>query len=108
MEWTEMNKLANHQFQRMVGVKRATFDKMLEIIYHHGRFKANNGGAKPYQRGKPVADHVDVLPEYRTFFHIAGTYGISEAQCWRIVRKWKRFCSGAPVPPAGQETAYRG
>ena len=25
--------------------------------------------------------------EYRTFFHISVTYGISEAQCWRIVRK---------------------
>ncbi len=25
--------------------------------------------------------------EYRTFFHISITYGISEAQCWRIVRK---------------------
>lgn len=25
--------------------------------------------------------------EYRTFFHIALTYGISEAQCWLIVRK---------------------
>ena len=24
--------------------------------------------------------------EYRTFMHIAADYGISEAQCWRIVK----------------------
>lgn len=29
--------------------------------------------------------------EYRTFFHIAAAYGISEAQCWRIVTQTEQI-----------------
>ena len=88
MEWITINKLPNDKFQRMVGIKRPTFDKMLEILYQHVALRSN-------KRGRPGRVSLEnqllimlmYYREYRTFFHIAHTYGISEAQCWRIVRK---------------------
>ena len=32
MQWTEVSKLSVSQFQKLVGVKRTTFDKMIETI----------------------------------------------------------------------------
>lgn len=88
MQWKEVNKLSDSQFQRLVGVKRTTFGKMLEAI---GVQKQ----ALPHKRGRPSKVTIEnqllimlmYYREYRTFFHISVTYGISEAQCWRIVRK---------------------
>jgi len=88
MEWELIKKLRGDKFQRMVGVKRPTFDKMLEILYHASSIRAS-------KRGRPAQISIETqllimlmyYREYRTFFHIAGTYRISEAQCWRIVRK---------------------
>jgi len=88
MQWSEVSKLSDSQFQRLVGVKRTTFSKMLETIVFHGQQRVSN-------RGRPSSISVEnqllimlmYYREYRTFFHISVTYGISEAQCWRIVRK---------------------
>ena len=88
MQWTELHKLSDSQFKRLVGVKRTTFNKMVEILNlsHEQR---------PSNRGRPsticIEDQLLIMlmyyREYRTFFHIAVAYGISEAQCWRTVRK---------------------
>lgn len=88
MQYSELIKLSDSQFQRLVGVKRGTFNKMLETI----GFQAKERITK---RGRPstISTENQLLimlmyyREYRTFFHISTTYGISEAQCWRIVRK---------------------
>jgi hypothetical protein len=88
MQWSEVSKLSDSQFQRLVGVKRTTFSRMLETIVFHSQQRVSN-------RGRPSSICVEnqllimlmYYREYRTFFHISVTYGISEAQCWRIVRK---------------------
>jgi predicted DNA-binding transcriptional regulator AlpA len=88
MQWSEVSKLSDSQFQRLVGVKRTTFFRMLETIVFHNQQRVSN-------RGRPGSICVEnqllimlmYYREYRTFFHISITYGISEAQCWRIVRK---------------------
>jgi hypothetical protein len=88
MEYTEVSKLSDSQFKRLVGVKRTTFGKMLDTV------QASFNQRKT-KRGRPCSlcweDHLLIMlmyyREYRTFFHISVTYGISEAQCWRIVRK---------------------
>jgi hypothetical protein len=89
MKWKEVNNLSVSQFQRLVGVKRPTFVKMVEAIEFHNKERRKNN------RGRPSSICIEnqllimlmYYREYRTFFHISVTYGISEAQCWRIVRK---------------------
>jgi Helix-turn-helix of DDE superfamily endonuclease len=88
MQWTEVTKLSDSQFQRLVGVKRTTFAKMLETIEFQRKQRVSN-------RGRPGSVCMEnqllimlmYYREYRTFFHISVTYGISESQCWRIVRR---------------------
>jgi hypothetical protein len=61
---------------------------MIEAILLQNKQRINN-------RGRPSSVSIEnqllimlmYYREYRTFFHISVTYGISEAQCWRIVRK---------------------
>lgn len=88
MQWKEVSKLSDSQFQRLVGVKRNTFTKMLEVVGLKQKQRISN-------RGRPsrIAIENQLLimlmyyREYRTFFHISVAYSISEAQCWRVVRK---------------------
>lgn len=88
MQWSEVNKLSDSQFQRLVGVKRATFSKMLETIsFHRSERKNNRGRPASLSEQNELLIMLMYYREYRTFFHISVTYGISETQCWRIVRK---------------------
>jgi len=88
MRWKTVKELPDSHFQRLVGVKRSTFIKMIETIKFQQNQRRNN-------RGRPskicLEDQLLIMlmyyREYRTFFHIAVEYNISEAQCWRIVRK---------------------
>lgn len=88
MQWEEISTLKDSQFQRLTGVKRPVFNKMMETVK---QYREN----RPTQRGRPATISIEnqllvmlmYYREYRTFLHISVTYHISEAQCWRIVRK---------------------
>ena len=89
MSWKQLSAIkSKSQFQRLRGVKPSTFEKMLFIIktVKEQRRKHPNRGKAPKLS---IEDQLLMMlmyhREYRTFLHIAGDYGISEAQCWRIV-----------------------
>ncbi len=77
-------------FKRLTAVKRNTFEKMVEVVQEQIAL-----GRKHPTRGAPakasVEDQLLMLllyyREYRTFLHTATTYGYSESQGWRIVRR---------------------
>jgi hypothetical protein len=84
----EVQQIREEQFQRLTGVKRISFLKMVEVLQ-----ESKLANRKYVSRGRPcklsMEDQVLMMlmyyREYRTFFHIALTYSISEVQCWRIV-----------------------
>jgi len=89
MLWKNIpDAITNKQFRRLTGVKRSTFEKMCFIIK-----EVKLQRRKHPKRGKEaklcIEDQLLMMlmynREYRTFMHIAVDYGISEAQCWRIV-----------------------
>jgi len=88
MRWKQVNNLSDSQFQRATGVKRATFNQMLLAVNEFNHQRLHNRG-RPSQLS--TEDQLLIMlmyyREYRTFLHISITYDISEAQCWRIVRK---------------------
>lgn len=81
MKYQNLQKLNADEFRRATGVKRNTFALMIEIINH------NESQQKKKKLGRPkklsVEDRLlltlEYLREYRTFFHIAQSYGISES-----------------------------
>jgi hypothetical protein len=81
-------------FKRLTGVRRSTFEKMVEVVREH-----ITRTRKHPTRGAPakasVEDQLLMLlmyyREYRTFLHTATSYGYSESQGWRIVRKMEEM-----------------
>jgi hypothetical protein len=88
MYYEDIRSYTDAQFQRQIGVKRVLFEEMVRVVTDHKQKHRKHLG-----RGRPsrlsIADQVLVMlmyyREYRTFFHVGGSYGISEVQCWRIV-----------------------
>ena len=87
-KYEAVSKLSLIEFRRLTGVKKATFIEMISII-------KEAGNKRPSRRGKP--SHLSVenrllmtleyLREYRTYFHLGQSYGLSESACYRNC-KW--------------------
>lgn len=86
MRFEKIKVLKEEAFRRLTGVKRTTFDKMIEILTRAHTQKKKRGG-KPNKLS--VEDcllmTLEYLREYRTYFHIAQSYGISESACYRNI-----------------------
>ncbi len=83
MRYTTVQALADAEFKRSTGVQRSTFEQMLAVL----------DNALPAFGRPPKLSRADQLlltlmywREYRTEFHIALTYGVSEATVSRTIR----------------------
>ena len=75
-------------FRRQTGVKIETYEKMLEIVKEAHRAKKAKGGRKnKITVEKMVLMTLEYLREYRTYFHIGKSYGVSESYAYKII-KW--------------------
>ncbi len=85
MKRESIQKLSEGQFRRITGVKRDTFNKMVELV----QLKKPSG-----RRGRPfklsveeqVLMMLEYLREYRTYAHIAASYGIAESRAFANIR----------------------
>ena len=86
MRFEKIKELKEDSFRRLTGVKRKTFDKMVEIL-SSARILLKQRGGKPNKLS--VEDcllmTLEYLREYRTYFHISQSYGLSESACFRNV-----------------------
>lgn len=82
-----LKDIKDEQFRRLTGVKRHTFNRMLEILQEAFQRKMALGGRRP---NLSVADMLlmtlEYIREYRTYFHIATSYGVSESSAYRTFR----------------------
>lgn len=88
MRYTLLKELKDEEFRRLTGVKRATFEKMVGIL-QEAEIKKKALGGKPNHLA--MADRLlmalEYIREYRTYFHVATSYGVSESACYRNI-KW--------------------
>ena len=76
------------QFRRITGVKRATFKKMIEILKKSYAEKHRRRGRKPkLSIENQLLAALEYWREYRTYAHIAASYGIAESNIYRSI-KW--------------------
>ena len=88
MKYENMQKLSDEQFRRISGVRRNTFEKMIEILIVSEAIRRSKGGPKPrLTLEDSLLATLEYLREYRTYAHIAVGYGVSESQIFRII-KW--------------------
>jgi hypothetical protein len=88
MRYDKIKDLGNEKFRRLTGVKKTTFEEMAKIISDAFEIKKAHGG-RPNKL--MVQDMVlltlEYLREYRTYFHIGKSYGLSESNVCRKI-KW--------------------
>lgn len=80
MKYQNLQKLSESEFRRATGVKRGTFNLMVEIIKdaEQQQEKKKEGRPKKISVEERLLMTLEYLREYRTFFHIAQSYGVSE------------------------------
>jgi hypothetical protein len=83
-KYKNIQKLNAVNFRRLTGVKRTTFDTMLEILSKAESNKLAKGG-KPHNLSLPdrLLMWLEYVREYRTYFHVSQSYGVSESTCFR-------------------------
>ena len=87
MRFNQIEQESSENFRRLTGVKRATFNLMAAIL-NQAEIKRKTQGGKPNKLS--IEDRLlmalEYLREYRTYFHISRSYGISESACYRNIR----------------------
>ncbi len=84
MRYETIKKWKDSDFKRLTGVRRKTFEKMLEVITK----ELPNFGRRPtLSRADQLLMTLVYWREYRTQFHIAGTYDVSESTVCRTINQ---------------------
>ena len=86
-KYCQIKDLKPDEFRRLTGVKPTIFAKMTVILKRAERSTRHRGGYEPKLK---VEDRLllalEYLREYRTYFHIAQSYGVTESTAFRISR----------------------
>jgi len=83
MKYIDSNKLSDPQFKRYTGISWSTFYLMVEQLKKHVPTK---GRPSKLSLEDQVLLCLSYWREYRTLFHVATSYGVSEPTASRIVR----------------------
>ncbi len=86
-KYEELKQLPPPQFRRLTGVKQETFSEMVHILVtvQNSRYrKAGRRGGLSIENKLLMA--LEYLREYRTYFHLGRSYGLSESACYRACR----------------------
>jgi len=90
MKHERLKEYPDDRFRRITGVKRKTFEKMCAILKTAYDLKHQRRGRKPKLTLKDMLlATLEYLREYRTYAHIAASYGIAESNMVRSIR-WVR------------------
>lgn len=84
MRYEAIEHLKDTDFKRLTGVQRETFDLMLKVVEKGLR---DFGRPTKLNRADQLLMTLMYWREYRTEFHIAQSYGISEATVCRTIQK---------------------
>lgn len=87
MKWEALKKLSLDEFRRLTGVKRATFEEMVKVLQQsRAQKKARGGRENKLTVEETLLMSLEYLREYRTYFHISKSYGISEGYAYKLIR----------------------
>ena len=84
MRYENIKDYENGKFKRLTGVKKETFTKMLKVLETELR---DFGRPRKLKRADQLLMTLMYWREYRTQFHIGGTYGVSESTVCRTIQK---------------------
>jgi hypothetical protein len=87
MKFETVKDLDEEKFRRLTGVKRATFDKMVGILNQSLKTRKTTSGRKrKLSLENSLLMALEYIREYRTYFHVSQSYGVSESNTYKTVR----------------------
>jgi hypothetical protein len=88
MSYEQIKDLRPAPFKRYCGVKPETFQKMVEVVSDHlARIRIKTGRPPKLSVEDQVLMTLEYWREYRTFFHLARSWGVHESSVWRTIRR---------------------
>jgi hypothetical protein len=88
MKYEKIQGYKDEDLRRITGVKRETFVKMLEILTAAHKEKHRRRGRNPKLSMEDLLlAALEYWREYRSYAHIAASYGIDESNIYRAI-KW--------------------
>ena len=84
MKYETVHMLKDEEFKRSTGVRRKTFEQMLQVVETGLR---DFGRPTKLCRADQLLMTLMYWREYRTEFHIGLTYGVSESTVCRTIKK---------------------
>jgi hypothetical protein len=87
MKYEKLKKLSQEKFRRATGVKKHTFEVMVEIIKKAElKRKTKRGRPKKLAVEDRLLMTLEYIREYRTYFHISTSYGVSESVSYENIK----------------------
>ncbi len=87
MTYEQLKSLKPSAFKRRCGVHQDTFEQMVEILRPHLDRRGKRGGQPKLGVEDQLLVVLEYWREYRTQFHIATSWGISESAVCRLIQK---------------------
>jgi hypothetical protein len=88
MSYEQIKDLRPALFKRYCGVKPETFQRMVAVVSDHlAKQRIKLGRPPKLSVQDQVLMTLEYWREYRTFFHLARTWGIHEWSVWRTIRR---------------------
>lgn len=85
-KYDKIKDLSESEFKRLTGVKRQTFNEMIAILREKKEAQKRGGRPNVLCVQDRLLMTLEYLREYRTYFHISQSYGLSESVCYRTCR----------------------
>ena len=105
MNYETAQNLSEKDFKRLTGVKKQTFKRMLQAWQDYQLSQPNAGRPPQLSRPDQLLVALQYWREYRTYFHIARDWKVSESTVCRIVQRVETALMGSGhFPSARKET----
>ncbi len=87
MKYEKLKISSEKNFRRVTGVKRKTFEVLVSILKEAQKIKKAKGG-RPNKLSieEMLLMTLEYIREYRTYLHIATSYGIAESNAFEAIR----------------------
>lgn len=91
MKYEKIKEYKEEKFRRITGLKKKTYEKCVEILRAKYKEEHIKNVRKSGRKSKLTIEDkllatLEYLREYRTYAHIAASYGVHESQIVRYVR----------------------
>lgn len=107
MKYEDACQLSPPDFKRRFGVQPETFEMMLDVLKAAQPSQPVPGQKPKLNQGEQLLVALEYWREYRTYFHIAWDWGVSESTVCRIVQRVeKTLMESGKFRLAGKKSLY--